>query len=100
MPGSKFTRGERIRYMSNNRDHLGRPLEGGWLTLSATGKYDEAIEVWLNRRKGGPSAAPRVDVSKCPDCGGTGVWYLGGYDKGAAKCTHPKLRKTEPDEDT
>ena len=36
------------------------------------------------------------DVSKCPDCFGTGMWYPQGFDKGVARCDHIKLREEEP----
>ena len=39
----------------------------------------------------GPEASVTVDVSKCPDCFGTGMWYPEGYEKGVAKCRHEKL---------
>ena len=32
-----------------------------------------------------------VDVSQCPDCGGSGWWYPEGEAKGVAKCKHGKL---------
>lgn len=32
------------------------------------------------------------DASLCPDCKGTGMWYPEGYEKGAAKCRHERLR--------
>jgi hypothetical protein len=31
------------------------------------------------------------DVSKCPDCFGTGMWYPEGFEKGVARCDHVKL---------
>jgi hypothetical protein len=34
---------------------------------------------------------PGVDVSKCPDCGGTGWWYPNGFEAGVAKCKHEKI---------
>jgi hypothetical protein len=34
---------------------------------------------------------PRVDISKCPDCFGTGMWYPEGFEKGVARCRHEKL---------
>ncbi|HEV2863863.1 MAG TPA: hypothetical protein VGX48_22905 [Pyrinomonadaceae bacterium] len=37
----------------------------------------------------------RVDASDCPDCYGTGMCYPEGFDKGVARCTHPKLPKPE-----
>lgn len=32
-----------------------------------------------------------VDVSKCPDCFGTGMYYPEGYEKGVARCSHRAL---------
>jgi hypothetical protein len=43
-------------------------------------------------KKGGASHQKR-DFSDCPDCQGVGMWYPGGFEKGVAKCLHPKLRK-------
>jgi hypothetical protein len=45
------------------------------------------------------SAAPSrdLDVSQCPDCFGTGMWYPEGFDKGVARCRHEKLTSEEPD---
>jgi hypothetical protein len=37
------------------------------------------------------SAAAKVDVSKCPDCFGTGMWYPEGFEKGVARCEHKAL---------
>lgn len=45
-----------------------------------------------NDKKGGASHQRR-DFSDCPDCLGVGMWYPGGFEKGVAKCLHPKLRK-------
>jgi hypothetical protein len=39
---------------------------------------------------------PKPDISKCPDCFGTGMWYPQGYEKGVARCPHEKLRAAEP----
>jgi hypothetical protein len=33
----------------------------------------------------------KVDASKCLDCFGTGMYYPNGFDKGVARCSHPKL---------
>jgi hypothetical protein len=33
-----------------------------------------------------------IDISKCPDCGGSGMYYPGGYEKGVAKCRHESLK--------
>jgi hypothetical protein len=38
-----------------------------------------------------PVAAITGDISKCPDCFGTGMWYPGGFEKGVARCGHEKL---------
>jgi hypothetical protein len=34
---------------------------------------------------------PKIDISKCSDCFGTGMYYPEGFDKGVAKCPHSKL---------
>jgi hypothetical protein len=38
-------------------------------------------------------SGPKLDISKCPDCFGTGMFYPEGFDKGVAKCGHDKLTK-------
>jgi hypothetical protein len=43
--------------------------------------------------KGELSAAP--DYQKCPDCQGSGSWYLEGSEKGVAKCKHQRLKDEE-----
>jgi hypothetical protein len=45
-----------------------------------------------NSKKGGASHQKR-NYSDCPDCGGVGMWYPDGFDKGVAKCLHLKLVK-------
>jgi len=37
----------------------------------------------------------RADVSNCPDCFGTGMYYPDGYEKGVARCLHEKLSTAE-----
>jgi hypothetical protein len=37
-------------------------------------------------------AARIASATQCPDCFGTGMWYPEGYDKGAARCRHEKLK--------
>ena len=32
-----------------------------------------------------------ADASQCPDCFGTGMFYPEGFEKGVARCRHPKL---------
>lgn len=34
----------------------------------------------------------KVDISDCPDCFGTGMWYPEGFDKGVARCRHERLK--------
>lgn len=46
---------------------------------------------------GGQDAEAAGDVSKCPDCFGTGMWYPGGFEKGVARCRHEKLTPAEGD---
>jgi hypothetical protein len=42
---------------------------------------------------------PSVDVSKCPDCNGSGWHYPEGMEKGVKKCRHEKLNvSTDTDE--
>jgi hypothetical protein len=36
-----------------------------------------------------------IDISKCPDCGGSGMYYPGGYEKGVARCRHEGLKAVE-----
>ena len=31
------------------------------------------------------------EVARCPDCGGSGMYYPEGYDKGVTKCQHARL---------
>lgn len=45
-----------------------------------------------NSKKSSASHQKR-DYSDCPDCGGVGMWYPEGFDKGVAKCFHVKLGK-------
>jgi hypothetical protein len=37
------------------------------------------------------AAATTSDISQCPDCFGTGMWYPEGFEKGVAKCQHKRL---------
>jgi hypothetical protein len=34
----------------------------------------------------------QVDMTGCPDCGGSGWWYPEGTEKGVKKCRHEKLK--------
>jgi hypothetical protein len=35
------------------------------------------------------------DISHCPDCFGTSMWYPEGFDKGVARCEHKALGKQD-----
>lgn len=37
------------------------------------------------------SALSNEEARNCPDCGGSGMYYPQGYEKGVAKCGHEKL---------
>lgn len=53
-------------------------------------KDKRQIEAEVNEQK---TSDPyrKADVSQCPDCFGTGMYYPEGFDKGVAKCPHLKL---------
>ena len=36
-----------------------------------------------------------ADASGCPDCGGTGFFYPGGYEGGVARCRHERLTEAQ-----
>jgi hypothetical protein len=97
------------RYARNHPAEIHNPP--GWVTKALrTGEWDDQVEVWcikqgIDPHTGEPviaadsesaaasSVADRVDTSACPDCHGTGMWYPEGFDKGVAKCRHPRLPK-------
>lgn len=39
----------------------------------------------------GAGTDAKIDVLKCPDCFGTGMYYPEGFEKGVARCPHAKL---------
>src|ERR1051325_7035142 len=41
-----------------------------------------------------PSISPE-QVRNCPDCGGSGLYYPEGYEKGVAKCKHERVKLDE-----
>lgn len=47
------------------------------------------------RSKEQSGTAQKDDVSKCPDCFGTGMWYPEGFEKGVARCEHKALGKQD-----
>lgn len=42
-----------------------------------------------------PEDTPKLEISQCPDCFGTGMWYPEGFDKGVARCEHKSLKTQE-----
>jgi hypothetical protein len=45
---------------------------------------------------GSPKASVSPEQARnCPDCGGSGMYYPEGYEKGVAKCRHKRLEMTE-----
>jgi hypothetical protein len=88
--GSRFSIEECRRYAEHLRS-TGQGINnpGGYATtIHRTGEVDELIERFLNPS----SATPPVDVSKCPDCQGTGFYYPKGRDHGVVKCPHAHLQ--------
>lgn len=85
--GSHFGLGECRRYAESLRnDGITNP--GGYATkIHRSGEADELIALFLAPAE----AVSNVDLSKCPDCHGTGFWEPGGAGKGVAKCKHERL---------
>lgn len=87
--GSTFSLNECRKYA----EHLwstgqGITNPGGYATtIHRTGEADELMKTFFN-----PLPAQKaVDVSKCPDCSGSGWWYPKGREMGVAKCKHERL---------
>jgi hypothetical protein len=40
------------------------------------------------------------EIRKCPDCGGSGMYYPQGYEKGVARCKHERLESESLQEDS
>jgi helix-turn-helix protein len=77
-------------------------LGPGWLTQSADGRFDEGIELQLERDALDETATahdtrgqPIRDTSACPDCKGGGFYYPDGPSGGVAKCRHPRLNDVQ-----
>jgi hypothetical protein len=47
-----------------------------------------------------PTQRAEADIRKCPDCGGSGMYYPQGYEKGVARCKHERLEREAPQEDS
>ncbi len=84
---SRFTLQECRKYAESLRaDGIINP--GGYSTkIHRSGEADELIAAFLSP----VVPSPTVDVSRCPDCHGTGFWEPGGAGKGVAKCKHARI---------
>ncbi|HEV2862126.1 MAG TPA: hypothetical protein VGX48_14040 [Pyrinomonadaceae bacterium] len=71
-------------------EHLRRRL---WKRRAKTGEAEQHTQ-------DSPARPPAHEPSAagCPDCYGTGMYYPEGFDKGVAKCSHPRLREREVQE--
>jgi hypothetical protein len=86
---SRYSLEECRRYAEHlQRTGQGITNPGGYATtIYRTGEADALIEKFLN-----PEAFETQDISKCPDCRGTGFIYPEGIERGAvAKCKHSRL---------
>jgi len=85
--GSKFSLEECRRYAEHlQKTGQGINNPGGYATaIFRSGEFDTQIEAFLS-----PQAS--TNISRCPDCGGTGYFYPEGVDKGVKICKHEKLR--------
>lgn len=86
---SRFTLEECRRFAESlHADGITNP--GGYATkVHRSGEADDLIAKFLSPVE----PAKKVDVSRCPDCYGTGFYEPGGAGKGVAKCKHERLLK-------
>lgn len=84
LSGSRFTLEEREAHA------LEFDLRGGWLTLSADGRYDDAIEFERKRRARREQPPAPVDIRECPDCRGS-TFKPSASGSGVTKCKHERL---------
>lgn len=88
--GSRFDLQDCRRYaehLHSSRQGINNP--GGYATkIHRSGEADDLIAAFLVP----VNTLPNLDVSKCPDCRGTGFWEPGGTGKGVAKCKHERLQ--------
>ncbi len=86
---SKYTFEQRLSY-ARNRPRIENPEGFAASRRASEGEFDEAISIWLEELER-PGGTKRPDVSACPDCFGTGMWYPEGPGKGVARCRHERL---------
>lgn len=88
---SRFSLKQCIAYADHRKtfDPNMRSAEAVGRKLYETGREDELIAEWLSVKD-----APQLDISQCPDCHGTGMYYPEGLGKGGVKkCDHKKLKE-------
>lgn len=92
--GSKFTI-EECRKYAQHLQSTGQGINnpGGYATIiHRTGEADVLIENFLHPAATNLSLS--LDISQCPDCHGTGMYYPEGLGKGGVKkCQHEQLGK-------
>ncbi len=89
--GSRFSLKQCIAYAEHRKssDPNMRSAEAVGRKLYETGREDILIVEWLAAKN-----EPLLDISLCPDCHGTGMYYPEGFGKGGVrKCAHPKLKE-------
>jgi hypothetical protein len=86
---SKFSFEQRLAY-ARNQSGIDKPEGLAMSKRAAEGEFDEAISKWLEEHEPDGRRKPR-DVSGCPDCFGTGMWYPEGPGKGVTRCQHERL---------
>lgn len=87
--GSKFSLEECLRYAEHlHKTGQGITNPGGFaMSVYRSGIADSLIEEFLR-----PAEEKKpANISRCPDCKGSGVYYPEGFEKGVAKCKHARL---------
>jgi hypothetical protein len=85
---SRHTRAEVMAHLDDcaRRGQQFTNKEGLCAKLLRTGEADETIQDFLDRR-----ARASLDTSQCPRCGGAGMYYPDGFERGVARCKHEPL---------
>ncbi len=87
--GSRFSLEECLRYAEHpHKTGQGITNPGGFaMSVYRSGAADPLIEEFLQPFE----KQKQVDISLCPDCKGSGVYYPAGFEDGVAKCKHARL---------
>lgn len=89
--GSRFSLKQCIAY-AQHRQSLDPNIRSAGAVgrkLHETGREDEFIAEWLATKD-----TPKLDISQCPDCQGTGMYYPEGFGRGGVKkCDHARLKE-------